>query len=285
MKFGIIGNTQKTALRVILPQLIRWLEERQIPFVIDEKVHQFLNLSASEFHSTAASNIPQLCDVIIAFGGDGTILSTARLVGASGVPILGVNLGRLGFLAEIAPQEIFQSVEDILANRFTIVERTMIEASLEEGILANKIICLNDVVIDKADSSRTILIKVFINEEYLSTYSCDGLIVASPTGSTAYSLSASGPIVEPDVRTIIINPICPHSLSARPVLIPDDKQVRVVAYASNNLINLCGDGQTVQKIPAGASIFIKKADHCVRWVKCSRKSFYDVLRLKLAWGE
>jgi len=284
MKFGIVGNIQKPALRQILPQLIHWLHERHIPFVIEKQVHEYLGLNSNDFPFTLEEDLPRACEIIIAFGGDGTILATARLVKGFSVPILGVNLGRLGFLAEIGPQDVFQTIEDILAQRFRIVERTMLEVRVENGLI-DPIICLNDIVIDKANFTRTISLDVFIEDSFLVTYRCDGLIVASPTGSTAYSLSAAGPIVEPDVQAIIINPICPHSLSARPVVIPDHKHVKVIAHSPNQTINICGDGQIIERIPSEVTISVKKANHTVLWVKCRGKSFYDVLRTKLSWGE
>lgn len=285
MIFGILGNTQKVGLKNILPNLIDWLQAKKIAFVLEEDVYRAIKISRADINISTAEKMLDQVDILLAFGGDGTILSTARLVGNTGIPILGVNLGRLGFLAEIAPNEIYESIEDIQANRHFIIERSLLEATIENPSAIKKIICLNDIVIDKADITRTIRIEVFINEEYFSTYKCDGLITATPTGSTAYSLSASGPIVEPGVRAIIINPICPHSLSARPVIIPDHKEIRVVAHSDTNRVILCGDGQVVEYIPSGKSIYIRKADHSVRWVICRGKSFYEVLRTKLAWGE
>lgn len=285
MRLGILGNIQKLALREILPELIHWLQHQNIPFILEENLSYLLGLNHSEIPKMLAEQLVQQVDVILAFGGDGTILSTARLVGASGVPILGINLGRLGFLAEITPAELFKSIEDIFAGRHQIVARSLLEAHVGQMEAVEKITCLNDVVVDKAESSRIIRIEVYINEEYFNTYTCDGLIIASPTGSTAYSLSALGPIVESDVPAIIINPICPHSLSVRPVLISDTKQIRVVAFSEISKVKLCGDGQVYQDIPSGVPIYIRKAHYCVRWVKCGGKSFYDVLRTKLAWGE
>lgn len=285
MIFGIVGNTQKKALKEILPQLFEWLMRQEISFLLDEAVYYALHLDNPDIKIANPSKIVRQTDIILAFGGDGTILSTARAVGAAGIPILGVNLGRLGFLAEIAPGKIIETIKDILAGHYTIVERSLLEARVENHPNGETIYSLNDVVIDKADLSRMIRVEVYINDELLNHYSCDGLIVASPTGSTAYSLSASGPIVEPDVRTIIINPICPHSLSARPVLIADDKEVRVTGYTETGRLILCGDGQIVQHIPSGSTVFIKKANFSVRWLKCRSKGFYEVLRTKLAWGD
>lgn len=285
MIFGIVGNTQKKALNEILPRLFQWLFDQDIPFVLDEAIYYALHLDLPRVQIAVPKEIIRQVDIILAFGGDGTILSTARMVGAAGIPILGINLGRLGFLAEIAPGEIIETLIEILAGRYTIVERSLLEARIANHPNTQKIYSLNDVVIDKADLSRMIRVDVHIDDELLNSYRCDGLIVASPTGSTAYSLSAAGPIVEPDVRAIIINPICPHSLSARPVLIADNKEVRVTAFAETGRLILCGDGQTVQHIPSGSNVFIRKADFCVRWVKCRSKGFYEVLRTKLAWGD
>lgn len=285
MKFGIVGNTQKIALREKLPEFIRWLQKREIPFIVEQDVCRILNIETKLIETTPVDKIAENCDIVLAFGGDGTILSTARQVGAAGIPILGINLGRLGFLAEIAPDEIIESIEDILANHYSVDKRVLLEARINDSLPQDNIFGLNDIVITKAELSRMIRVEIFIDDEYLSTFSCDGLIIASPTGSTAYSLSASGPIVEPGVRTIIINPICPHSLSARPVLIPDTKKVRVVGWSDTGRFTVCGDGQIMRNVTSGKSIVVQKARYHVRWVKCQKRSFYHVLRTKLAWGD
>lgn len=285
MRLGIVGNTQKTGLKEILSQLIGWLQARKIEFYLEENVFKFLQLKSSNVISATLEEINQKVDIVLAFGGDGTILSVARQVGASGVPILGVNLGRLGFLAEIAPYEIYDRINELLTDQYQIVERLMLEAHIGKQQTNDTITCMNDVVIKNAGSSRVIQIEVYINDDYLNTYFSDGLIIASPTGSTAYSLSAMGPIVTPEVKAIIINPICPHSLTARPIVIPDDKQIRIVTFSETNQIMVCGDGQIFRPVSSGVSIFVKKTDYFVRWVKCQHKSFYETLRTKLSLGE
>lgn len=285
MRLGIVGNIQKAGLKEILSQLIDWLLARKIEFYLEEKVFQFLQLTNSSILAAPLEEICQKTDIVMAFGGDGTILSVARQVGAFRVPILGVNLGRLGFLAEIAPHEIYDRINELLTDQYQIVERLMLEAHIGKEQTNDSITCMNDVVIKNAGSSRIIQIEVYINDDYLNTYCSDGLIIASPTGSTAYSLSASGPIVTPEVKAIIINPICPHSLTARPIVIPDDKQIRIVAFSDTNQIMVCGDGQIFRPVASGVSIFVKKTDYFVRWVKCQHKSFYETLRTKLSLGE
>ncbi|MBN2089926.1 NAD(+)/NADH kinase [candidate division KSB1 bacterium] len=285
MRLGITGNIQKTGLKEILSQLIDWLIVRKIEFFLEEKVFQFLQLNNSPALSASLEEISQKSDILMAFGGDGTILSVARQVGSFGVPILGVNLGRLGFLAEIAPYEIYDRINELISDQYQIVERLMLEAHIGKQRTNDTITCMNDVVINNAGSSRVIQIEVYVDDDYLNTYCSDGLIIASPTGSTAYSLSALGPIVTPEVKAIIINPICPHSLTARPIVIPDDKPIRLVAFSETNQIMVCGDGQIFRPVASGVSIFVKKTDYFVRWVKCQHKSFYETLRTKLSLGE
>jgi len=285
MTFGILGNIRKERVRELVPQLIQWLQAKKIEFIVDRELYEYLGVRDTEIRRMRLQEIGQSTEIIIAFGGDGTILSTARIIGHYGVPILGVNLGRLGFLAEISPEELFQRVEEILNHEYSIIGRSVLEASVDGEKIDEKIYGLNDIVVDKGNFSRLITIDVFINDEYLNTYRCDGVIISSPTGSTAYSLSAGGPIIENSVKAMIINPICPHSLGARPIVVSDDKQVKIVAHADSQAIMLSADGQFSRQLASGDAITVRKADYSVNWVQCRSKSFYDVLRTKLNWGD
>ena len=283
MKIGIIGNIQKTNLPTLLTEFFQWLDAQKIEFVLETKLAQFLGPAVQEREQKPAAELSRFCDLILTFGGDGTLLGAARLVAATEVPILGINMGRLGFLTEISPDELIPSIEEIRQNQHQIVQRSLLEARPENAPDSDPIIGLNDIVFKSRGISRMIHVEVSIDNEYLNTYHCDGLIIASPTGSTAYSLSASGPIIDPDVHSIIINPICPHSLNARPVLISDEKTVRVLVQPDHEEIYFCGDGQMVQSLQPATPVIIRKAPYTLSWIRCQQKNFYGILRTKLGW--
>jgi len=286
MIFGISGNTTKVMVREVIPELLQWLKHRNIDYIIDSELIKCLN-SLRQSEGEKLSRMGDKCDVVLAFGGDGTILSTARMVGASGVPILGINLGgRLGFLAEVMMDELYDSLENILNKQYTILERMVLEAILHQQKFEDIYYALNDIVVHRGGFSRVIRIDVFINDEYLNTYLGDGIIVATPTGSTAYSLSAYGPILFPTVNCMIINPICPHSLGVRPVVIPDDSKIRVVPHIEGRTVTLSADGQVSHQFSKkeGVEINICKANYKIRWIRHQDRNFYDLLRTKLNWG-
>lgn len=284
MTLGIIANLKKQTITEIIPDLLTWLTKRGGNFVVEEALAEQLHLRASEVPRSNAERLCEQCQMIISFGGDGTILSTARTVGQTGVPILGVKIGGMGFLAEVAPDELYTSLEDILEGRYQIVERMVLEAKLGSND-TQRLYALNDFVLDKGAVSRIISIKTFIDDEFLNTYIGDGLIISTPTGSTAYSLAAGGPILLPSMEAIIINPISPHTLSARPVVIPGDKRVEVEVISAPKQVMLSADGQVDTALTSGQKVCIRKADYRIKLVTYRGRSFYDVLHTKLNWGE
>lgn len=223
------------------------------------------------------------CDMMIAFGGDGTILSTARLVGRAAVPILGVNLGKLGFLAELSVDEVESFVDDILNNQHVIEDRMVVRVTAEGHDV--QMFGVNDVVIDKSNSSRVIDMDTYVNNDYLVTYTGDGLIVSTPTGSTGYSLASGGPIVVPTSDVLTITPISPHTLTARSVIVPDSSVIRVSVESELQNVRVTADGQQEKIFTPPVNLFIQKADYSVKLVKRKDKSYYDVLRSKLMWGK
>ncbi len=286
MTFGITGNTTKGMIKGVVPELIQWLEQNNCGYILDADLVNSLTLSSS-VKTAKLSQLGQMCDVVLAFGGDGTILTTARVVGASGVSILGVNLGgKLGFLAEVMIEELYHRLTDILKGDYVILERLVLEAKICQQTGEKISYALNDVVIDRGGYSRVIRIDVFIDEEYLNTYLGDGIIIATPTGSTAYSLSAYGPILLPTLNCMIINPICPHTLGVRPVVIPDSCEIRVVPHVEGKLVTLSIDGQVSQQFIKNESvvIYIHRASYKVKWIRTKDRTFYDLLRAKLNWG-
>ena len=226
--------------------------------------------------------LPSQSDLIVTFGGDGTILHAAKVVGSRGTPILGVNLGRLGFLTEVAPDEIEEALERVLNGRYDIEERMILDIRadcFEEARFA-----LNDIVIEKGTSFRLIEIEEVVSGELVRRYTADGLIISTPTGSTAYSLSAGGPIVHPEVDALIMTPICPHSLSARTVVVPSDRTISVRVRAGRDGAVLIVDGRLEVQLKPEDRVVVRKASHQINLVKLRRLSFYEVLRRKLIWG-
>jgi len=226
-----------------------------------------------------------MSDAWVAAGGGGTILRAACPGAPRGVPALGVNLGGFGFLAEVGPEELPEATRLLLEERYAVEERMMLEARVHRGgEVAWRSIALNDVVVTKGGYARLMPIRAHVNEEHLATYLADGLIVSTPTGSTAYSLSAGGPILSPTVGAIVITPICPHTLNARPVVVDADDVVTVEVEEAVEDVWLTVDGQVGTPLEAGGCVEIREARERTRLVRLRRPSFYDLLRRKFGWG-
>jgi|YelNatPaOPRAMG01_1025707.scaffolds.fasta_scaffold00104_19 NAD+ kinase len=283
MTIGVVANIKKPLVSEIIPGVIRWLRRQEQRVVVEEEVGRLLKLSPRTCELANRSQLVETVDMVFAFGGDGTILSAAREVGPRQVPILGVNLGGLGFLAGVTLEELYPSLEDVLRGEYEILERMVIRADVE-GETGCTFFCLNDVVVDRGASPRVVQIETYVDGTYLNTYVADGIIVATPTGSTAYSLSAGGPIVVPTMEAIIITPLCSHTLSARTVVLPHDSVVRIAGYVQGECLLLSADGQAAFRLHPGQWVTVRKADYKVRWVWTRRKSFYELLRQKLYWG-
>jgi NAD+ kinase len=288
MKFGIVGNLSKETLGDAVMRLLGTGEKRFIEFLIHDDIAKSINKEAGKRviqkkYIAPMEKIVSECDMMIAFGGDGTILSTARLVGRAAVPILGVNLGKLGFLAELSVDEVESFVDDILNNQHVIEDRMVVKVTAEGHDV--QMFGVNDIVIDKSNSSRVIDMDTYVNNDYLVTYSGDGIIVATPTGSTGYSLASGGPIVVPASDVLTITPISPHTLTARSVIVPDSSVIRVSIESELQSVRVTADGQQEKIFTPPVNLFIQKADYTVKLVKRKDKSYYDVLRSKLMWGK
>jgi NAD+ kinase len=288
MKFGIVGNLSKETLGDAVMKLLGTGEKRFIEFLIHDDIAKSINKQAGKRviqrkYIAPMEKIVSECDMMIAFGGDGTILSTARLVGRAAVPILGVNLGKLGFLAELSVDEVESFVDDILNNQHVIEDRMVVRVTAEGHDI--QMFGVNDIVIDKSNSSRVIDMDTYVNNDYLVTYTGDGIIVATPTGSTGYSLASGGPIVVPASDVLTITPISPHTLTARSVIVPDSSVIRVSVESELQSVRVTADGQQEKIFTPPVNLFIQKADYTVKLVKRKDKSYYDVLRSKLMWGK
>ncbi len=286
MKPGIIGNTTKENLDSAVGVLLGKLRSAGIEFLIDrEIVDRFPSVAgiAGEGNVTEGDACIGESDMVVAFGGDGTILAAARAVGSRETPILGINLGKLGFLAELAPDEIEEVVGAILRENYVIEERMVLEGSFPQQP-GKTVHALNDIVIDKARYSLLIDLETYIDDLFAVTYRADGLVISTPTGSTAYALSNGGPIVIPTSGVIGLTPVAPHTLNGRPLIIPHHCAIRVVVQADGDEVVFYADGRSEVTITPPAEIVVREAGYKVRLVKRPDRSYFDVLRAKLLWG-
>jgi NAD+ kinase len=280
-RIGIIAKEDKPQAVDVSRGLMHWLKERGIEATVDEGLGSLLGLKGCP----PKSGLPSISDMLLVLGGDGTLLAAARLVGATGIPILGVNLGSLGFLTEITIDELYPALERVLGGEFETEERVMLSARvIRGGVEIGRYTVLNDVVVSRGSTSRIIDLETKINGDYVTTYKADGLIVSTPTGSTAYSLSAGGPIIYPSLHAFTLTPICPHTLTQRPIIISDDSRV-TISILSKEEILLTLDGVTGPALHYGDIVEVKKADAVIHLIKSPYRSYYEVLRTKLKWGE
>jgi len=285
MRFGIIGNTSKPAVKDVASKLFLILRRGSMPYVVQRELGVWLNAngeSLGENDLCPESELPGRCDVLISLGGDGTMLAAARIAGAHGIPILGINLGKLGFLAEFSVNELQQCISDLVEGRYIIEERMVLQA--ESKADQKRYVALNEIVVDKGASARAVDLETYVNDDYLVTYAADGIIVNTPTGSTAYSLATGGPIVLPQSDVITINPIAPHTLTARPVIVPKNSVIRISVNAGPAPVHITADGQVEGFYNLPAEFIVRQAPYTVKLVKRKNRTFYDLLRTKLLWG-
>jgi len=285
LKFAIFGNIYQERKCAAIQKFFAMAQERKAEIAIPEQFYVFLR-------DNLKINIPQCeiihddnftADFVICMGGDGTFLDVASRVAGKEIPIIGINTGRLGFLASFSPEHIEEAIADIYENNYSVESRSVLKISCDEMELEDYPYALNEVAILKHDISSMISIHTSINDEYLTTYQADGLIVATPTGSTAYSLSVGGPIVVPQSGTMALTPVAPHSLNMRPILLCDNCEItlRVESRSSNFLISL--DGRS-HSYPDNLHLRIRKAPYTVKVVTRPDQSFFSTLRRKMMWG-
>ena len=287
-RIGIIAKQNKPEAVPIVRSLVEWLRPKKIEVFIEEGMGGLIHppLTGPQLNSVEREDIPRHVEMIIVLGGDGTLLSVARLVRDYAVPILGVNLGGLGFLTEITLKELYRVLERVVQGDFTTDERVVLNASvIRRGERMAEFIVLNDAVINKGALARIIDLETTINGEYLTTFKSDGLILSTPTGSTAYNLSAGGPIVYPSLHCIIITPIFPHTLTNRPIMIPDDVEIRAMLKTKQQEVILTLDGQQGFTLEFEDVVEVKKAEGRILLIKSPYRHYFEVLREKLKWGE
>ncbi len=279
-RIAVIAKLTKPEAVKVSQDVIKWLIERGMEVYLDTELGGRLNWSKSY----SRTELPGLVELMVVLGGDGTMLYTARLIGEKKIPILGVNLGGLGFLTAITMEEIYPVLERVIRDDFETEERMMLNIEIHrDGGKASKYTVLNDMVI-KGQLARLISLETRINKEYVTTYRADGIIVATPTGSTGYSLSAGGPILYPTIHSIIVAPICPFTLTNRSVVIPDWMTVEILLKADQGNVFLTMDGQVDLPLKAGDVVEVKRAEASTYLVKCPGKSYFDILRERLMWG-
>ena len=285
MKFAIFGNTYQAKKAVQAEVLFDLLKKRNAELYISKDFYVFLTSdlglrieAAGLFEGDDFS-----ADMAISVGGDGTFLQAASRVGKKGTPILGINTGRLGFLADISPEEIENTIDDIYANHYTIEERSVLQLICSDQQIESSPYALNEIAILKRDSSSMISLHTTINGKYLITYQADGLIIATPTGSTAYSLSVGGPVIAPQSKTIAITPVAPHSLNVRPIVIRDDWEITLDVESRSHNFLVAIDGRS-ESFNDSTRLTIRKADHTIKVVKRFGQDFFDTLRSKMMWG-
>jgi NAD+ kinase len=285
MRFGIAGNIRKEGVTGIARKLLQRFEAEGVDYVLEKSLAEALRKRSKvklSVKTVPESKLPGESDILISLGGDGTILRLARQVAEHGTPILGVNLGKLGFLTEASLEDLDVCLEEILRGDYFIVERMMLQAAI--GGKSKSYLALNDIVVDKFGTSRVLDLETHVNGEYLGTFTADGIILSTPIGSTAYALANGGPIVTPHNRLIVISPICPHTLTARPVIVPEDSLINIKIASPRYKVRLTADGQDEVLLRPPTEIRVKKAKQMTRLVKRKNTSYYDVLRKKLNWG-
>ena len=286
-RIGIVLKPhQPEALKTIC-ELVVWLAERNItlvggPEIERERIEHQTGCGVDQLES---EKIAAGVDLILVLGGDGTMIATARMVGDQEVPVLGINYGGLGYLAEFRIEELYTALESILSGNYRLERRVMLAVELKRGDAPpqlNRV--LNDVVINKSALARIIEIEAYFNRQFVNAFRADGLIVSTPTGSTAYNLSAGGPVIFPSMNAVVITPICPFTLSNRPIVVPDDAEIELLLKTDNEEVALTLDGQVGFPLKVEDRVAIRKSRTTFNLIQPMNRNYFDVLRDKLRWG-
>ena len=282
-RVGIIAKPHRSEAEVVVRELIAWLRTKGCEVILDMETAA---LADEEKSGIKKGDVPHAADLIVVIGGDGTLLSVARLVGSRGVPILGVNLGGLGFLTEITLDELYPVLSMVLQGEYRATQRMLLDVAVyRQGERTAEYRVFNDVVINKGALARIVELAVYIDDEYVTSYRADGLIVSTPTGSTAYCLSAGGPILFPTMQALVLIPICPHTLTNRPLVLPEGVKVQVVLDSEKEDVYLTLDGQVGFALRYQDTVEIRRSEREITLIASPKKSFYQILRTKLKWGE
>lgn len=279
---GILTKPKFPDVKPTLKELVAWLRERKKDVILDAATAQMIGEPGTYQKTQLAS----LSDMILVLGGDGTMLSAARLAEERGIPILGCNMGGLGFLTEVRLDQLYPALERVFSKDYVLDERLMLRARMHRhGEHVAQATVLNDVVVSKGTLARMIEIRIAIGDQFVTNLRGDGLIVSTPTGSTAYSLSAGGPIMSPAVHSLLLTPICPHTLTHRPLLVPSQTVLEVTLTSKDDGAMVTFDGQVGVAMTQGDTIVIQVSDHKTQLIRFPESTYYDVLRQKLKWGD
>lgn len=280
-KIGIIANVEKEGAAEHTARLKGWAVKRGLEVYLEKGIAAKIGEEGGLERRDLAPRV----DMMVVFGGDGTLLMAARSLREYDVPILGVNLGSFGYLTVVNLDEMFGSLEMILKGEYRIENRMMLDALVSRGKeFISEYTILNDVVINQGNLCRLVELETFVDDRYLTTFKADGLIISTPTGSTAYSLSAGGPIVFPQLGSIIINPICPHTLTNRPVILPGTVMIKVASWTEKGGATLTLDGQISFVMDRGDIVTVKKSKYCTKLIVSPHRDYLEILRSKLGWG-
>ena len=286
-RIGIVLKPhQPQALKTIC-ELVVWLAERGITLVggPDLERERIEHQTGCPVPQVEGDSLAAEVDLMLVLGGDGTMIATARMIGDQEVPVLGVNYGGLGYLAEFRIEELYSALESILAGNYRLDRRVMLAVELRRHDDPPKVSrVLNDVVINKSALARIIEIEAYFNSQFVNSFRADGLIVSTPTGSTAYNLSAGGPVIFPSMNGVVITPICPFTLSNRPIVVPDDAEIELLLKTDNEEVALTLDGQVGFALEVADRVRIRKSRTTFNLIQPSNRNYFDVLRDKLRWG-
>jgi NAD+ kinase len=282
-RIAIVCKPHKEELVHIVPELIAWLRAHNYEPLLDHEGGRYTDAAPAVDRAELPAHNPVL---VIMLGGDGTLLSVARIFGSAGTPILSVNLGSLGFLTEVRLSELYATLEGWCSDCHTIDERWMLGSTLwREGAKHSSYCALNEIVVSKGDIARMGEFTVELDGKLVARFRADGVIVSTPTGSTAYTLAANGPILTPDVNAMVVTPICPHLLTLRPIVVRGDASLTVRVEAVPNVALLTVDGQQAFELQRGDELRCHRSNHCVKLVRMRESGFFEALRSKLSWGE
>lgn len=281
MRIGIIANMRRPDADKVILRIFEWADKNGVQAALCMRSGEEIDLRVSQVN---CKDLPGQSDVMVSLGGDGTLLTSARLVGRQGNPILGINLGSLGFLTQLTPSVLEETLDAVLHGRYVIEKRMVAAVQFDNGLDLESPYALNEVVIDHGAVSRIINLDLFVDDYFICSYAADGLIISTPTGSTAYSLAVGGPILNPLMNAFIVSPISAFALTTRPIIFTEDSKLRVVTHSRHGAPVLTLDGQVSCNLPAESGLIIGKADYCINFIVFRKNSFYDILRSKLHWG-
>jgi NAD+ kinase len=282
-KVAIVSKPNREELKQLLPELVVWLRQHGYDPVLDRESSSYTDAAPACDRAQLPAHAP---DLVIVLGGDGTLLAAARIFATDGTPILSVNLGFLGFLTEVRLGDLYATLENWCASCHSLDSRAMLHAALwRDGVELAGFEALNEIVVSKGDIARMGEFTVELDGKKVARFRADGVIVSTPTGSTAYTLAANGPILTPDVDALVVTPICPHLLTLRPIVVRGDASLTVRVEAVPNLAMLTVDGQQAVELRRGDEVRCFRSSHTVKLVRLGESSFFDALRSKLSWGE